>query len=163
MYDAKKKQKNIERAKAAKEMEITLDVEDKVIKAVQDYYDKVAGSTPEIGVYTEEPDVIVLELRPPKPATDIPKIRGSAQSDETKKLRKRTLRILTDEKAVDAINAFVNSKFESDVIGIWLTITRDMELRIRVKALMAGVAELGELATRTDPADHAHGNGALRK
>ena len=150
MYDEKKRQKNIERAKAAKGLEITLDVEDKVINTIIDY-NKAAGNQPAVDISVEEPDVIVLQLRPPMQVPPPPRgFRDGLQHDETKKLRKRTVRILTDEKAVDAINAFA-SKFKSDVLMVSLRITRNMELTIKLTPIAQAFREFANVAAELDP------------
>ncbi|MCL5434113.1 MAG: hypothetical protein M1559_00125 [Candidatus Marsarchaeota archaeon] len=149
MYDEKKRQKNIERAKAAKGLEITLDVEDKVINTIMDY-NKAAGDQPAVNISVEEPDVIVLELRPPMQVPPPPRgFRDGLQHDETKKLRKRTVRILTDEKAVDAINAFA-SKFDG-VLMVSVQITRNMELTIRLTPIAQAFREFANAAAELDP------------
>lgn len=149
MYDEKKRQKNIERAKAAKGLEITLDVEDKVINTIMDY-NRAAGDQPAVNISVEEPDVIVLELRPPMQVPPPPRgFRDGLQHDETKKLRKRTVRILTDEKAVDAINAFA-SKFDG-VLMVSVRITHNMELTIKLTPIAQAFREFANVAAELDP------------
>ena len=149
MYDEKKRQKNIERAKAAKGLEITLDVEDKVINTIMDY-NRAAGDQPAVNISVEEPDVIVLELRPPMQVPPPPRgFRDGLQHDKTKKLRKRTVRILTDEKAVDAINAFA-SKFDG-VLMVSVRITHNMELTIKLTPIAQAFREFANVAAKLDP------------
>ncbi|MCL4411105.1 hypothetical protein M1452_01000 [Candidatus Marsarchaeota archaeon] len=149
MYDEKKRQKNIERAKAAKGLEITLDVEDKVINTIMDY-NRAAGDQPAVNISVEEPDVIVLELRPPMQVPPPPRgFRDGLQHDKTKKLRKRTVRILTDEKAVDAINAFA-SKFDG-VLMVSVRITHNMELTIKLTPIAQAFREFANVAAELDP------------